>query len=256
MKPETGEPPTKCTTVTLDQSSDLQDLVNRLGLEAWPEFLFHNDIQHWNALFTRFAQFQFVLLDPAARIVGVGHTAPLIWDGRLEDLPTGIDDIIERALYDEQVGGRPTVLVALAAIVPANRRGKGRSATILRTMIATADRHGLNALIAPVRPTWKSRHPKMPFDAYVRKCRKDGSAYDPWLRIHWRLGGERLAIAPKALVIRGRVAEWESWTGMSFPKSGKYVVPGALVPVEIDRDHDIGLYEEPNLWVRHTVARP
>jgi hypothetical protein len=36
-------------------------------------------------------------------------------------------------------------------------------------------------------------------------------------------------------VISGTVAEWEEWTGMRFPDSGAYVVPGALVPVDIDR---------------------
>ena len=29
---------------------------------------------------------------------------------------------------------------------------------------------------------------------------------------------------------------------MAFPETGAYVVPGALVPVEIDRERDEGLY--------------
>jgi hypothetical protein len=29
------------------------------------------------------------------------------------------------------------------------------------------------------------------------------------------------------------------------------VVPDALVPVEIDRERDLGRYVEPNVWLRH-----
>lgn len=40
---------------------------------------------------------------------------------------------------------------------------------------------------------------------------------------------------------------------MRFPESGKYVVPGALEPVVIDIESDIGLYIEPNVWMYHPV---
>ena len=49
----------------------------------------------------------------------------------------------------------------------------------------------------------------------------------------------------------GSVAEWEEWAQMAFPETGAYVVPGALVPVEIDRERDEGLYVEPNVWMVH-----
>ena len=55
------------------------------------------------------------------------------------------------------------------------------------------------------------------------------------------------------MTITGSVAEWEAWTGMAFPESGAYVVPGALVPVEIDRARGEGVYVEPNVWMRHPV---
>jgi hypothetical protein len=41
---------------------------------------------------------------------------------------------------------------------------------------------------------------------------------------------------------------------MAFPESGAYVVPGALVPIEIDRECDEGLYLEPNVWMVHPSA--
>jgi len=49
------------------------------------------------------------------------------------------------------------------------------------------------------------------------------------------------------------VAEWEGWTGMAFPETGDYVVEGALVPARIDRERDLGLYVEPNVWMRHSL---
>jgi hypothetical protein len=40
---------------------------------------------------------------------------------------------------------------------------------------------------------------------------------------------------------------------MAFPESGDYIVPGALVPVQIDRERDLGHYVEPNVWMRHAT---
>ena len=42
---------------------------------------------------------------------------------------------------------------------------------------------------------------------------------------------------------------------MRFPESGRYIVPGALVPVTIDRRQNVRLYVEPNVWMRHPVRR-
>ena len=58
---------------------------------------------------------------------------------------------------------------------------------------------------------------------------------------------------PESLTVVGTVAEWEEWTGMAFPESGRYVVPGALQPVVIDRERDLGRYDDPNIWMRHPV---
>ena len=57
--------------------------------------------------------------------------------------------------------------------------------------------------------------------------------------------------APQSMVVAGTVAEWERWSGLRFVDSGRYLVPGALQPVSIDRERDAGRYEEPNVWVHH-----
>jgi hypothetical protein len=53
--------------------------------------------------------------------------------------------------------------------------------------------------------------------------------------------------------ISGTVAEWEDWTETAFPESGEYVFPHGLAPLTVDREQDLGLYFEPNLWMVHTV---
>jgi hypothetical protein len=122
-------------------------------------------------------------------------------------------------------------------------------------MKQVASRDGLPDLLAPVRPTWKARHPRMPFEEYVRWIQPDGMPYDPWIRVHWKLGARPLAVAPATVTVTGTVAEWEHWTGMRFPESGTYEVEGALQPVTIDRAKDEGRYEDPNCWMRHPVRR-
>jgi hypothetical protein len=56
------------------------------------------------------------------------------------------------------------------------------------------------------------------------------------------------------MVVEARVEDWERWTGLKFPESGDYVVPEALVPIQIDRAMNVGRYIEPNVWVHHPIT--
>ncbi len=112
---------------------------------------------------------------------------------------------------------------------------------------------GLDDLLVPVRPTWKARYPLQSMESYVAWQNAEGLYYDPWLRTHQRLGAEMIACVDSTLTVEGSVDEWQTWTGMVFPESGRYVVPGALVPVTIDVASDVGLYHDPNVWMRHRV---
>jgi len=86
-------------------------------------------------------------------------------------------------------------------------------------------------------------------ERYVRWTREDGLPFDPWLRVHARLGAELLEVCPGSMRAEGTREEWESWTGISFPDDGEFVVPGALVPVSFADGR--GIYVEPNVWMRH-----
>jgi hypothetical protein len=242
--------------VTLEQRPDLTQQVRGLGPAVWPEFLQHDAVckRYWALLYSTFARFQVVLCDAAGKVIAAGHTIPLVWDGTKDDLPSGVDGVLERGVRDVECGRIPTTLSALAAMVAPSEQRRGLSATILQAMRATAAANGFTALIAPVRPTLKHRYPLTPMERYAHWTRPDGLPFDPWLRVHWRLGAELLQVAPQSMVITGTAQEWEAWTGMYFPESGAYVVPEALQPVLIDREHNSGRYEDPNIWMRHAIA--
>ena len=83
--------------------------------------------------------------------------------------------------------------------------------------------------------------------------RSDGAPFDPWLRVHWRLGATLLKPAPQSAFVLGTVNQWEEWTRMVFPETGEYVIPGGLQPLTIDREADEGRYYDPNVWMLHDV---
>ena len=186
-------------------------------------------------------------------MISLGHTIPFVWDGTIADLPNRMADLMDSAVEDHRNRRTPNALSALAAIVSPDHQRQGLSAEILRAMRSLVRANGLDSLVAPVRPTLKSAYPLTPFERYVGWTRDDGSPFDPWLRVHRRLGAEFLKLMPESLTVTGTVAEWEDWTGMRFPESGDYVVPGALQPVRIDRGRDVGRCDDPNVWMRHPL---
>jgi hypothetical protein len=247
--------PAGLTAQTLAERPDLEFPIRSLP-DTFPEFMHHDAAvnRYWSGLFTDFAGFQIAVCDDEVGIVAAGHCIPMFWDETIEGLPVGLDGVLERGMEDLDRGRAPTVVSALLALVPQAHRGRGLSGVILTAMKSVAAEHGLRALIAPVRPTLKDRYPLTPMERYVRWEWEGGLPFDPWLRIHRRLGGVFLRVAPRSMVITGTISEWEEWTGMRFPESDAYFVPGALQPVVMDLERDLGCYEEPNVWMRHPVT--
>jgi GNAT superfamily N-acetyltransferase len=218
-----------------------------LGTEPqlWPPFMGQDQVVQafWPRLYEVYADFQLWVLD-GKRTVAYACTLPVRWDGIPE--PRGLDWAMTNG-----VAGDPSDLCAIVVGVLPEYRGQGLSATLLRRMAGLASAHGLDCMIAPVRPTWKERYPLTPIDRYILWRREDGLPYDPWLRTHERLGAEILDLAPRSMCVTGSRGEWEEWTGLQFPEDGEYVVPGALVPVRFEGGR--GTYVEPNVWMRHPV---
>jgi GNAT superfamily N-acetyltransferase len=224
-------------------------------MAVWPEFMHHDPIcnRFFGRVRSEYAELQFFGWDEDNdAVVAEGNALPAAWDGDPRTLPDeGLDAVLEAGFADDRT--KPNVLSALQIMIAAAHQGEGLSPRMVERMAEIGREHGFRALIAPVRPSLKHRYPLTPIDRYVTWRRPDGTHFDPWLRTHERLGGEILKVAPRSMTIPGTVAEWEEWAGMAFPESGSYMVPGALVPVEIERDDDRGVYLEPNVWMAHRL---
>jgi GNAT superfamily N-acetyltransferase len=224
---------------------------------VWPTYNEQGDVlgAHWSRLDEDFRDFQLVLYDEERDLaLAHGHSIPIAWDGSVERLPDGIDGAISGGMRLLDDGVEPNALSALAIEIPPDHQGGGHSRTMILALRETARRNGFESLVAPLRPTWKERYPLAPIERYALWTRDDGLPFDPWIRLHVRLGAEILRPVPRSLRITGTVAEWEEWTETAFPESGTYVFPRCLAPLEIDREADLGSYWEPNVWVRHRVA--
>jgi GNAT superfamily N-acetyltransferase len=248
----------KLTLVTVEEEPELGQTFGELIASGWPEFMRHDVVaeKYWLHLYDLLPQFQFALLDPdSGQAVGVGNSLPLAWHGGLENLPdAGWDWALAQGVEEHNAGMSPHVLCALSITVSGEYQGKGFSAQMVTAMKQIARERGLSALIAPVRPTLKSAYPLIPMERYVRWTNDEGLYFDPWMRVHERLGGQMVKICSDSMRIVGTVAEWEGWTGMAFPESGQYVIPGALVPVNVDTDRGVCEYIEPNVWMVHHVG--
>ena len=218
--------------------------------DSFAEFMHHADVTdlHWAKLREQLPELQLVLYDEEQdRVVGRGQTMPTWTAG---GLPGGVDDMLER-WFGGGPREEPDVLSALVAVVDPGRQGEGLSALLIEGMRDVARSAGLGALIAPVRPTRKQEYPLIAMERYVRWTRDDGLPWDPWIRLHLRLGAELLEVCPASMLITGSVEEWHEWTGMHFPEDGDYIVPGTLTPVRFGSRR--GVYVEPNVWMRHAV---
>lgn len=235
---------------------DLEQAVEEAFRERWPEFIFHDLVSkaHLPRVQEYFRDYDILLLDEE-KVAAGGWGVPLAWDGTVEDLPSGYDDGLVRAVEGAEQGRRPNTFSFMAAAVASGYERQGLAAAVLTELTARALARGLERVIAPVRPTEKHRYPDVPMSEYATWTREDGLSIDPWIRTHQRMGATILAPAEESMLIGGTVAEWEAWTGMVFPVSGDYVVPDALNLVHVDREADRAVYREENLWLRHSCAR-
>ncbi len=228
---------------------ELQQRRGELGA-AWDEFMYHDAVanQHWDRQYEEFPDLQLYLVDEEDRYLAESNAVPIPFG------PDALPDDGWDAALEQAFAGRPAVSVsAIAITIGVDQRGRGLSKVLLDGMRKAVAARGLSDLVAPVRPSQKHLYPLTHIDRYVEWRRDDGRLLDAWLRTHEQAGAELVRVAHRSMRISGSVADWESWTGMRFPDTGSYVVPGALVPVEIDRERDEGVYVEPNVWMHHKV---
>ncbi|HOP05850.1 MAG TPA: GNAT family N-acetyltransferase [candidate division Zixibacteria bacterium] len=245
----------KTEIITGVEREDLLETADEFTIPAWPEFMRKDPVsnRHWSDIYRCFPAYQFVMTrTDTGAIIAAANSVALRFEGTPEELPeTGWDWAMEESVKQHNGGIAPNLQCAIQIVVDVAYKGVGLAGEMVLAMKAIGRRHGLKALIAPVRPNNKHRWPTVSIDDYITWRREDGLPFDPWLRAHERLGAKLIKPCHEAMTIPGTVSDWRSWTGLAFAGTGLYLVPKALVPVKIDLEQNHGLYVEPNVWMWH-----
>lgn len=240
---------------TRADSPDLRKAAMAIEQAAWSALGFLNftraHFTFYQQLLEEHADCQLCLVDEETGYpVAVGNCVPLTCD--FDNLPAeGWDWIVETAANDH--GRAANAIGALAISVPGIHRGKGVARLMINEFRKLAERKGLDGVVAPVRPSQKHLHPFLPLEEYLTWTDERGRQFDPWLRSHSAAGGRMIKPAERSMVVEEPVGFWEMWSGRSFDRTGEYAVPGALAPIAIERERDIGRYVEPNVWFAYAA---
>jgi len=244
----------------LDRSELLRyrEPADQLAFASWPEFIWHDTTakEYWHELFDRFDDYQALLLDATTdRVAAIGHSLPFRWEEELSNLPeNGWDWVIQKAVQDHKNSLEPNMQAAILVASHTEYQSQGLSTNILRALRSLGKSRGFENLIVPVRPNEKAKYPLISIDDYLTWQTEEGLPFDAWLRVHARLGGKIIKACHYSKTVRGTRAEWEAWTGMRFPQSGRYIVPGALGPLSMNLEKDEAVYIEPNVWMAHEIG--
>ena len=157
--------------------------------------------------------------------MALANAMPLPWNGSDDDLPEGWREQVLRSVEARDRGLPVDTLGAMQIAMRGDARGAGLSGTMVGAMRAGAKAAGYRAVIANVRPTWKERYPLIPIENYARWTRDDGLPFDPWMRLHARLGD--VCVLPAA----GRTAWLRSHAGHAQRFRGHH---GGLHPDEME----------------------
>lgn len=227
--------------------------LDQLFSEGFPTFITSDQLakQYIGRVQEYFSHLNIVLLDESDFLVAGGWGVPLVWNGETDSLPHGYSESLKRAVENHEANESPNTFVICGGIVRPDLKGQGISTVLIQTLRSLALASDLGQVICPVRPTLKSRYPLISIEKYMRWTRADGSLFDPWVRTHVRAGAKILTTEPSSQTMTGTVEQWETWTGMTFPETGEYVIPDGMSLLKIDREADTGIYIEPNVWVRH-----
>ncbi|AEE95930.1 hypothetical protein [Mahella australiensis] len=241
------------TVITAMENPEQKRMHDEITHQIWPEFILHDPIsnQNWRNLYTTFAEYQIsILID--GEVAGFANSIPFCWCESLENLPEeGWDWALLKGFEDKSNNKKPNILCGLQIAINRNYQEHRLSYSIVAEMKSIAYNNGFKYFVVPVRPNLKSKYPLIPIEDYIKWENSDGYPFDPWLRVHVKLGARVTKICHEAMYIPGKIGDWEKWTGMKMPGSGNYVVDGALVPVRVDIIKDIAEYSEPNIWVSY-----
>ncbi|MBI6548090.1 GNAT family N-acetyltransferase [Xenorhabdus lircayensis] len=244
-----------------EERTDLEEAICNLIEPNWPIFINNDAVaeQHWHKLyepgFSRFQKFAILQQGKAERLIGLLNSIPFPWEHHsLEQLPDEGWDAVLHAGGEAKGKQRANIVSALGVTVDPEFRGQNIPALLINSLKQTAREAGLQGIVVPVRPSLKIRYPLQDFVEYCGWKNEKGEPFDPWIRTHCRLGAKIIKPALRSMDIYGTLEQWEEWTGMKFPQSGEYIIPGGLVPLVVDAEKQMAYYIEPNLWMFHSLG--
>jgi len=244
--------------VTPNDLPDYRHQANDIATASWPEFMLHDSVsdENWHELFDRFGEYQFAMFDTANNcMAAMGNSLPFDWEQPIEELSEGgWDWVFLKAIEDHKKGIEPNTQSAIQVAIRPEYQGMGLSAKMIQAIRNIGKSKGFKNLVAPVRPSEKSKYPLTSIDDYITWKSNDGLPFDAWLRVHVRAGARIVKACHESMIIKGTRTDWESWTDMKFPQSGTYFVPGALNPISMNTEKDEGIYIEPNVWMVHPLV--
>ncbi|OTA15338.1 transferase [Xenorhabdus vietnamensis] len=241
-----------------EERTDLDDAIGELIGNNWPLFMNYDAVaeKHWDKLyepgFSHFQKFAILKQGKEERLIGLFNSIPFPWENHsLDQLPDEGWDAVLEAGGAAKGKVHANMVSALGMTVDPEFRGQNIPALLINSLKQTARDEGLQGLVVPVRPSLKSKYPLQDFIEYCGWKNDKGEPFDPWIRIHCRLGAKIIKPALRSMDIYGTLEQWQEWTGLKFPQSGEYIIPGGLVPLVVDIEKQMAYYIEPNLWMYH-----
>jgi hypothetical protein len=236
-------------------AAEFSDLVHKV----WPEAWFHNDTadQLWQTMADKNLDLRLVCTVDG-QLAATFIATRVEWhqpQTSFDQLPNrGWEWVLEASIPAGASNSK--IVSALSMNILPQYRGLHLSSKILIYAKEHLRSLGMETLIAPVRPFWKSRYPLIPMEDYVHWTNSKGEVFDPWLRVHVQIGAKVLHVCHDSMAISGTADQWLSWTGVEAIAPGSYLIPEGLVPVTFLRTPDgalHGKYVEPNVWVIHDL---
>jgi len=232
-------------------SAEIRKAAQAIEQAAWARLGFLNftrsHYDHYAALLDKYSHLQLCLVDDTTGyVVAASSCVPFEWDG--SPLPEeGWDWAVEQASRSTN----PNAACMLAISVPEVHRSRGLARRLIHAVRQRVEEAGLTALVAPVRPSMKSRHPDVSIDEYTGWRDDGGRHYDSWMRSHESCGGQLVGACHRSMVVDEPLGFWEAFLGHRFDRNGSHIIPGALAPIEVDLEKGRARYEEPNVWFRY-----
>lgn len=232
----------------------ITEAINELNDSVWPDFMDGEKVMrtYWGFVEGTFPDYQLGIENDGELLAAV-NSAPIQIKDPVKMLDSGgIYWALRKISHDYMKGNKCNALVALQVMVTSQHRGKRLSYICVRELLNLAKEMRLKFLVIPLRPSRKYQYPLINIDEYITWKNKKGLPFDPWLRVHIKLGGKILNPCAGPIV-RAPKEKWAEWTKLDFCHSGQYVIPEGLDIINVTEENENLTYRQNNVWVIHQL---